>query len=54
MYFFRLLKRKMFKEELEPNWPGPDKVISVIVILLLDNKCYGLVLHIHVRTHEMC
>lgn len=25
----RMLKRTLFKEELEPNWPGPDKVGTV-------------------------
>lgn len=25
MFFYRVLKRKMYKEELEPKWPTPDK-----------------------------
>lgn len=25
----RMLKRTLFKEELEPNWPSPDKVGTV-------------------------
>ena len=25
VYLFRILKKKLFKEELEPQWPGPDR-----------------------------
>lgn len=40
----RLLKRKMYKEELEPNWPGPDKVTQ-----FLSSACCGFFLPIQLR-----
>ncbi len=32
-YLCRLLKKKLFKEELEPQWPGPDKVCNHVTCL---------------------
>lgn len=32
----RLLKRQLFKEELEPNWPGPDKLWDWDMWMRLD------------------
>lgn len=26
-----LLKRKMYKEELEPQWPTPEKVSNIVL-----------------------
>lgn len=33
---FRLLKRQLFKEELEPNWPSPDKLWDWDMWMRLD------------------
>ena len=37
-----MLKRTLFKEELEPNWPGPDKV-GTIHSVAVDRtvECYS-------------
>lgn len=32
----RLLKRQLFKEELEPNWPSPDKLWDWDMWMRLD------------------
>ena len=34
--FPRLLKRQLFKEELEPNWPSPDKLWDWDMWMRLD------------------
>ncbi len=35
-FSFRLLKRQLFKEELEPNWPSPDKLWDWDMWMRLD------------------
>lgn len=38
---FRLLKKKLFKEELEPNWPGSDKFWDWDMWMRIDSNRKG-------------
>ncbi len=37
IFMCRLLKKKLFKQELEPNWPGPEKVRHTVYLKVFEN-----------------
>ena len=45
-----MLKRSLFKDELEPNWPSPDKVN---ILTQYDNKNSVLTIYFYVNSIQL-